>query len=183
MAPRCDGNPADGPPNVQCFTGEARQDVRPRLKQYVNFWPQCERRARRINAGQPAWAGIRGTRNSRVSKSRVVAFASQQNSVSHFRIGSWLCENAATRNRDRINNAPSCRVIHENSKAFPISIDLRKIILVAFQFFCVFTQARSISAEIRCLRYVRSAPNSRLMSDNAASRFRADSVAKVVLRP
>ncbi len=46
-----------------------------------------------------------------------------------------MCKNAATRNGDRINDAPSRHVIHENSQACPISIGLRKIILVASQFF------------------------------------------------
>jgi hypothetical protein len=51
---------------------------------------------------------------------------------SNVRFGSWLCKNPTARDSDRINDAPSRRVIQNDSQARPISVDLRKIILVAF---------------------------------------------------
>jgi hypothetical protein len=55
--------------------------------------------------------------------------------VGNVRFGSWLCKNSATRNGDRTNVRPNRRWARKNSQAGPISIDLRKIILLAFQFF------------------------------------------------
>jgi hypothetical protein len=43
-----------------------------------------------------------------------------------------LCKNATARDSDRINDVPSRRMIQNDSQARPISVDLRKIILVAF---------------------------------------------------
>jgi hypothetical protein len=43
-----------------------------------------------------------------------------------------MCKNATARDSDRINDAPSRRVIQNDSQALPISVDLRKIVLVAF---------------------------------------------------
>jgi hypothetical protein len=47
-------------------------------------------------------------------------------------MGLGCVKNATARDSDRINDAPSRRVIQNDSQARPISVDLRKIILVAF---------------------------------------------------
>jgi hypothetical protein len=51
------------------------------------------------------------------------------------RFGSWLCKNAETRDGDRMNILRNRIRVRKDSSAYLVSLDWRKTILVASQFF------------------------------------------------
>jgi hypothetical protein len=51
------------------------------------------------------------------------------------RLGSWLCKNAETRDGDRMNILRNRIRVRKDSPAHSVSLDWRKTILVASQFF------------------------------------------------
>jgi hypothetical protein len=55
--------------------------------------------------------------------------------MAHVGSGSWLCKNAATRDDDRINVLPNGVQALVDWQARLILVELRKVILVASQFF------------------------------------------------
>ena len=70
--------------------------------------------------------------NNRVWKGRHVGTLWAGRDVA---FGSWLCKNAATRDDDRINVLPNRVQALEDPRARLILVELRKVILVASQFF------------------------------------------------
>jgi len=59
----------------------------------------------------------------------------QQLTVANGRYGSWLCKNAQTHDGDRMNILRNRILVRKDSPAHLVSLDWRKTILVASQFF------------------------------------------------
>jgi hypothetical protein len=53
----------------------------------------------------------------------------------HDRVGSWLCKNAKTLNRDRRNYTSKTALVAQLASEFNLEVELKNIILVAYRFF------------------------------------------------
>jgi hypothetical protein len=50
-------------------------------------------------------------------------------------VGSWLCENAKTLNRDRRSYSSKTALVAQLASEFNLKVELKNIILVTFRFF------------------------------------------------
>jgi len=51
------------------------------------------------------------------------------------RLGSWLCKNARTLNRDRRSHSSKTALVTQFANEFNLAIELKKTILLMFRFF------------------------------------------------
>ena len=73
--------------------------------------------------------------------------------MAHVRVGSWLCENAKTLNRNRRSYSSKTVLVAQRASGFNLEIELKNIILrrvSIFEFLHSQGQTRKCNSALRC---------------------------------